>query len=76
MLRREYKVYLHLLDFLHERELILRNRDIDFKLPLLQRAVAPYVSVNMLIEGISDEDLYEDYFKSISRIRDIQSIFL
>lgn len=75
MLRREYKVYIQLLDFLHNRYLIVSNRDMNFKLPLLKRAVAPYVSVNRLNQGISFEGLQEDYFKAISGARDVHSIF-
>jgi hypothetical protein len=76
MLRREYKVYLHLIDFLQERHLIVANRDMIFKLPLLKRAVVPFTSVRRLNRGFFFEDLQVDYFKAISGARDIKSIFL
>lgn len=73
MLRREYKVYLNLLDYLHNSYHLVSNRDMLFKLPLSKRAVAPYISVRRL--NIDFTNFRQD-FKVISRSRDLKSIFL
>lgn len=74
MLRREYKTHLRLLDYSHRSYHIITHGDLIFKLPLYKRAVAPYIGFRRLKLNIYD-GFQQDYFKFLSRIRDINSIF-
>ena len=82
MLRREYKVYLKLLDYLHDSHNLVENRDELFRLPLSKRAVAPYMSIRRLNKKYGKEfssllkDSQLDHFKVFSGIRNTKSIFL